>query len=102
MTDPELLLLDEPAASLDLGAREELLQLLGGFASDPGSPAIVLVTHHVEEIPRGFTHAMLLAHGRVVAAGPLDDALTGETLEKTFGLPIELTLDEGRYTARAV
>lgn len=102
MTDPELLLLDEPAASLDLGAREELLQLLGGYASDPGSPAIVLVTHHVEEIPRGFTHAMLLAEGRVVAAGPIDEALTAQNLEATFGMPIELGFDAGRYTARSV
>ena len=70
MTDPELLLLDEPAASLDLGAREELLQLLGGYASVAASPAIVMVTHHVEEIPRGFTHALLLADGGIVAVGP--------------------------------
>ena len=71
MTDPELLLLDEPAASLDLGAREELLQLLGGYASAPRRPAIVMVTHHVEEIPLGFTHALLLRQGAVVAAGPI-------------------------------
>ena len=69
MTDPELLLLDEPAASLDLGSREELLQLLGGFASSQQAPAMVMVTHHVEEIPSGFTHALLLAKGRVVAEG---------------------------------
>ena len=71
MTDPELLLLDEPAASLDLGAREELVGLLGGYASSPASPAIVMVTHHVEEIPQGFTHALLLANGGIVAAGPI-------------------------------
>jgi iron complex transport system ATP-binding protein len=70
MTDPELLLLDEPAASLDLGARENLLQLLSGYASASDSPAIIMVTHHVEEIPRGFTHALLLSQGAVVAAGP--------------------------------
>ena len=71
MTDPELLLLDEPTASLDLGAREELLTLLGGYAQAPTTPAMVMVTHHVEEIPVGFTHVLLLREGRVVAAGPL-------------------------------
>ncbi|AMM20831.1 ABC transporter ATP-binding protein [Frondihabitans sp. PAMC 28766] len=102
MTDPELLLLDEPAASLDLGAREELLQMLGGYASSEGAPAIVMVTHHVEEIPRGFTHALLLAHGEVQAAGPLADVLTAETLGETFGLRLSVASAEGRYTARAV
>lgn len=101
MTDPELLLLDEPAASLDLGAREELVGLLGGYASSASSPAIVMVTHHVEEIPPGFTHAMLLDHGRIVAAGPLAEALTAETLTETFGMPIELTEANGRFAARA-
>lgn len=101
MTDPELLLLDEPAASLDLGAREELVQLLGGYASDPGSPAIVMVTHHVEEIPPGFTHVLLLAGGDIVGAGPIAETLTSEKLTETFGLPIELTENDGRFTARA-
>jgi iron complex transport system ATP-binding protein len=101
MTDPELLLLDEPAASLDLGAREELLQLLGGYASSPDSPAIVMVTHHVEEIPRGFTNALLVSGGRIVAAGPLSEVLTEDNLESTFGLPITLTEVDGRYSARA-
>src|SRR6478752_6874240 len=102
MTDPELLLLDEPAASLDLGAREELLQLLGGYARESTSPAFVMVTHHVEEIPVGFTHVMLLADGKVTASGPLSEALTSENLTETFGLPIEVTEIEGRYAARAV
>ena len=102
MTDPEILLLDEPAASLDLGAREELLQLLSGYASEAGSPAILMVTHHVEEIPRGFTHALLLAGGGIVNAGPLTEALTAESLGETFGLTIELTETDGRYAARAV
>ncbi|MGA1837136.1 ABC transporter ATP-binding protein [Herbiconiux sp. 11R-BC] len=101
MTDPELLLLDEPAASLDLGAREELLQLLGGYASAPEAPAIVMVTHHVEEIPRGFTHAMLLNKGGVVASGEIGGVLTAENLETTFGLPITLVEEDGRYSARA-
>ncbi|MFC5930266.1 ATP-binding cassette domain-containing protein [Cryobacterium melibiosiphilum] len=102
MTDPEMLLLDEPAASLDLGARESLLQLLSGYASAVDSPAIIMVTHHVEEIPRGFTHALLLSHGGVVAAGPLAEALTAANLSQAFGLSIELTENDGRFAARAV
>ena len=101
MTDPELLLLDEPAASLDLGAREELLQLLGGYASSKSAPAIIMVTHHVEEIPRGFTHVLLLKQGRIVSAGPLAEALTSQSLSETFDLNIELTEVDGRYSARA-
>jgi len=101
MADPEVLLLDEPAASLDLGSREELLQLLGGFASNPKSPAMVMVTHHVEEIPPGFSHVLLLAGGAVTAAGPIGEVLTGENLTGTFGLPIELTEANGRFAARA-
>src|ERR1700712_5198596 len=80
MTDPEMLLLDEPAVSLDLGSREELLHLLGEFAKSKGSPAMVMVTHHVEEIPQGFTHALLLRKGKIVAAGKLDDVVTAELL----------------------
>lgn len=101
MTDPELLLLDEPAASLDLGAREELVQLLGAYASEPSSPAMVMVTHHVEEIPAGFTHALLLAHGRVVAAGTLDDVLTSERLSEAFGMALNVWRDGERFVARA-
>lgn len=101
MTDPELLMLDEPSASLDLGAREELLQLLGGYAQAPMTPAMVMVTHHVEEIPLGFTHVLLLRHGAVVAAGPLAQTLTAGNLSRTFGMPIALTVDGGRYAARA-
>ena len=77
MTDPELLLLDEPAAGLDLGGREDLVSTLSVLALDPDSPATVLVSHHVEEIPPGFTHALLLRAGRVVAAGPLERVVTG-------------------------
>ena len=73
MTDPELMLLDEPAAGLDLGGREDLVRRLGAIAADPYAPAMVLVTHHVEEIPPGFTHVLLLRDGKVVAAGPIDD-----------------------------
>jgi len=101
MTDPEILLLDEPAASLDLGAREELLQLLSAYASSADAPAIVMVTHHVEEIPTGFTHALLLAEGRIAAAGPLSEVLTAERLSGAFGLELEVTEQDGRFTARA-
>lgn len=101
MTDPEMLLLDEPSASLDLGARERLLQMLSGFARSPHSPAMIMVTHHVEEVPPGFTHALLLRDGRVQAAGPIADTLTAENLEATFGLPFELTVSHGRYAAVA-
>jgi len=101
MTDPELLLLDEPAASLDLGAREELVSLLGGYAQAPSTPAMIMVTHHVEEIPIGFTHVLLMADGGAVAAGPLRETLTAEALTETFGVPITLTEHDGRYAARA-
>jgi iron complex transport system ATP-binding protein len=101
MTDPELLLLDEPAASLDLGAREELLTLLSGYAQAPTTPAMIMVTHHVEEIPVGFTHVLLIRDGAVVAAGAIEETLTAENLEATFGLPITLTSEDGRHSARA-
>ena len=101
MTDPEILLLDEPTVSLDLGAREELLALLGGFAQAPNTPAMIMVTHHVEEIPIGFTHVMLLRDGAVVAAGPLAETLTSAALSETFAQPIVLSYDGGRYAARA-
>ena len=102
MTDPELLLLDEPAASLDLGAREELLQLLGGYASSSQAPGIVMVTHHVEEIPRAFTHALLLKNGRIQASGPLAEVITAENLTATFDMNIAVEQHDGRFAARAV
>ena len=101
MTDPELLLLDEPTASLDLGSREELLALLSGYASSSSTPAMLMVTHHVEEIPVGFTHVMLLREGRIVAAGPIAETLTAEALTEAFGMPIVLSSEDGRYAARA-
>jgi iron complex transport system ATP-binding protein len=99
MTDPELLLLDEPAAGLDLGGREDLVARLSTLANDPDAPASVLVTHHVEEIPPGYSHCLLLRGGRVVAAGLLDDVLTDEYLSSTFGLPLAVQRRRGRYTA---
>jgi iron complex transport system ATP-binding protein len=101
MTDPELMLLDEPTAGLDLGGREDLLARLTELADDPDSPAMVLVTHHVEEIPPGFTHALLLREGTVVAAGLLGETVTAANLSKTFGLSLVVRRSGGRYTARA-
>ena len=101
MTDPELMLLDEPAAGLDLGGREDLVARLAELAEDPDAPALVLVTHHVEEIPPGFTHALLLREGAVVAAGLLGETLTAENLSKTFGMPLVVHRSGDRYTARA-
>ena len=100
MADPELLLLDEPAAGLDLGGREDLVSTLSVLANDPGSPATVLVSHHVEEIPPGFTHAMLLRRGGVVSAGPIEEVVTAENLSSTFGMPLVLTHEDGRWAAR--
>ncbi len=99
MTDPRLLLLDESMTGLDLGAREQLIVSLGDFAADPQSPAVVLVTHHVEEIPSGFTHILMLAHGKAVASGPMAETLTAEMLTSSFGLPLRLELVDGRYRA---
>ncbi|HET6694604.1 MAG TPA: ABC transporter ATP-binding protein [Pedococcus sp.] len=100
MTDPELLILDEPAAGLDLGGREDLVSTPSVLAMDGVAPAIVLVSHHVEEIPPGFTHVLLLREGRVVAQGPLEHVLTEQTLSTTFGLPLVLQQTAGRYAAR--
>ncbi len=102
MTDPELMLLDEPAAGLDLGGREDLVARLGQIAQDTEAPAIVLVTHHVEEIPLGFTDVLLLRDGAVVAAGPLDVTLTDANLSATFALPLTVECHGGRWYARAV
>ncbi|MEO7068930.1 MAG: ABC transporter ATP-binding protein [Nostocoides sp.] len=101
MTDPELMLLDEPAAGLDLGGREDLVRRLGEIAGDVEAPALILVTHHVEEIPPNFTDVLLLRDGKVVAQGPLELALTEENLSATFGLPLELEKRGDRYAARA-
>lgn len=101
MTDPEILVLDEPAAGLDLGGREELVAALAELAGDERSPVLVLVTHHVEEIPPGFTHVLLLRDGHVHAAGPLETTLTAENLSGAFGLPLELERRGARWTARA-
>ncbi len=100
MTDPEILLLDEPAASLDLGSREELVRLLGEFATSPTAPVIIMVTHHVEEIPPGFTHALVIADGRIQSAGPIGSTLDSDTLSSAFGIPITVSRFAGRFAAR--
>ncbi|WP_185061273.1 ATP-binding cassette domain-containing protein [Pseudonocardia eucalypti] len=100
MADPELLLLDEPAAGLDLGGREDLVERLSGLALDADAPASVLVTHHVEEIPPGYTHALLMRGGGVVAQGLLPEVMTDQNLSRTFGLPLKVRLEDGRYSAR--
>jgi iron complex transport system ATP-binding protein len=101
MTDPELLLLDEPAAGMDLGGREDLLRRLTRFAADSDAPASVLVTHHVEELPPGTSHVLLLRDGAVVASGLARDVLTDENLSKTFGLSLHVERRDGRWYARA-
>ena len=99
MPRPGLLLLDEPAAGLDLPAREDLVTRLAVLAGDPDAPPMVLVTHHLEEIPPGITHALLLRDGRVVAAGPIGDTLTAPLLSTAFGLAVNLAHRDGRWTA---
>ncbi len=100
MPDPELLLLDEPVASLDLAAREQTISLIGAYASEPAAPAIVMVTHHLEEIPEGFTHALIVSGGQVHAAGPIEQTLTSDKLSGAFGVSITVELVDGRYRAK--
>lgn len=102
MPNPEVLILDEPASGLDLGGRESLLKTLSGLAQQTYAPVLVLVTHHVEEIPEGFTHALILREGEVFAAGPIESTITSENLSEVFGLPLEVSSDHGRYAARAL
>ncbi len=102
MADPELLLLDEPAAGLDLGGREDLVRRLGALALRVDSPALVIVSHHVEEIPPGFTHVLLMRDGGVVAGGPVEQVMTADNLSATFGLPLKVEGDAERWTARAL
>ncbi len=99
MSDPPLLLLDEPAAGLDLAGREQLVAMLADVAADRAMAAIVLVTHHVDEIPRGFTHVLMLADGRIAAQGPIADTLTAENLSRCFGLRLALARQDGRWMA---
>ena len=96
-----MIVLDEPNAGLDLAGREQLIVTLSGLATDPETPPLVLVTHHTDEIPDGFTHALLLRDGAVLAAGPLDETLTSTNLSECFGLDLTLERRHGRWTARA-
>ncbi|OIR42064.1 iron ABC transporter ATP-binding protein [Corynebacterium sp. NML140438] len=100
MIDPELLIMDEPAAGMDLGGREDLIAYLGDLALDPDAPAMVMITHHLEEIPYGFTHAMLLDEGTVIAQGLIEDVLTSENVSQAYHQPIEVQHDDGRFYAR--
>ena len=97
----ELILLDEPASGLDLAARERLVARMGSLARDPGVPAVVLVTHHIEEVPPGFTHGLLLAAGRVIAAGRLHDVLTEPLVSACFGVRVRVAQRDGRWWAHA-
>jgi iron complex transport system ATP-binding protein len=101
MGDPELILMDEPAAGLDLGAREGLLARLARLAADPLVPPMILVTHHLEEIPPGITHAALLREGGMVVAGPIADVLTDEAVSDVFGVAVTVDRRSGRWWARA-
>ena len=101
MADPELLLLDEPAAGLDLGGREDLLNRFANFAADPTSPASILVTHHIEEVPQGTTHALVLKDGKVAVSGPISQVITSEHMSAIFETPIEVTFDGKRFFARS-
>jgi iron complex transport system ATP-binding protein len=101
MTDPEILLLDEPAAGLDLGGREALLRTMSRLADDDTAPALVLVSHHVEEVPAGFTHVLMLREGEIVVAGPLAEVMRSASLSACFGLPLRMYRHGERYTARA-
>jgi iron complex transport system ATP-binding protein len=100
MPDPELLLLDEPVASLDLAAREQTIRIIGEYASSPYAPAMVMVTHHLEEIPAGFTHALIMVNGQIYAAGEIGSTLTSEKISEAFGIGLTITQVDGRFHAR--
>jgi iron complex transport system ATP-binding protein len=102
MNEPGVALLDEPTAGLDIGGREELVADLAVWARDATRPAIVLVTHHLEEIPPAFTHALVLKGGRTLASGPLAEVVNGETLSEAYDLSLDVDERAGRYTARLV
>ena len=102
MADPEILLLDEPAAGLDLGGREDLLRRFDALASDPYSPATLMITHHIEEIPAGSTHALLLKSGHIVASGAIGGVVTSENLTTAYEMPINVAVTNNRFTANAI
>ena len=102
MPDPELLFLDEPAAGLDPGGREDLVRRIAHLAADGTAPTMVLVTHHVEEVPAGFTHALLMRRGSVLASGRLERVFTEENLSKCFGVPLAIEHRKSRWSARTL
>lgn len=102
MPDPEILLMDEPAAGLDLGGREDLLERIASFSMDPQSPVTINVTHHLEEIPRGSTHLLVLKQGKVFAQGEIQETLTSAMLSNLYGLNLQLGVNEGRFFARSL
>jgi len=101
MADPELLLLDEPTAGLDLGGREDLLNRFAKFSSDPMAPASIVVTHHIEEIPVGTTHALIIKDGTIAVSGPISDVITTEHMSAVFGINILVSAENGRFFARS-
>jgi len=101
MADPEILLLDEPAAGLDLGGREDILSRITSYTSEERAPATVIVTHHIEEIPAGSTHALLLKDGQALNAGEINETLTEANIEKVFGVRVSLSFNGQRYSAVA-
>lgn len=102
MADPELILLDEPAAGLDLGGREDLLRRFAKFSQDPAAPVSIIITHHIEEIPEGTTHALLLKDGLIAVSGPIDQVITSEHVSAVFGIPLQVSKKGGRFYAMAV
>jgi iron complex transport system ATP-binding protein len=102
MSDPEILLLDEPASGLDLGGREDLLNRFDLLANDPFAPVTLIITHHIEEIPAGSTHALLLKSGKTVGSGAISNVITSENLSLAYDMPISVTMLNNRFTANAI